>query len=68
MWCSQCQSDVATEISADGQRLLCTICGEEVRKVFAPSQHPETQSARELLERWSKSELLSSFDEPLRLP
>jgi hypothetical protein len=64
MWCSQCQSDVATEISADGQRLLCTICGEEVRKVFAPSQHPETQSARELLERWSKSELLSSFEEP----
>ncbi len=64
MWCSQCQSDVATEISADGHRLLCTICGEEVRKVFAPSQHPETQSARELLERWSKSELLSSFDEP----
>jgi hypothetical protein len=63
MWCSQCQSDVATEISADGQRLLCTICGEEVRKVFAPSQHPETQSARELLERWSKSELLSSFDD-----
>jgi hypothetical protein len=62
MWCSQCQSDVATEISADGQRLLCTICGEEVRKVFAPSQHPETKSARELLERWSKSELLSSFD------
>lgn len=65
MWCSQCQSDVATEISADGQRLLCTICGEEVRKVFAPSQHPETQSARELLERWSKSELLSSFDAPV---
>jgi hypothetical protein len=62
MWCSQCQSDVATEISADGQRLLCTICGEEVRKVFAPSQHPETKSARELLERWSKSELLSSFE------
>ena len=64
MWCSQCQSDVATEISADGQRLLCTICGEEVRKVFAPSQHPETQSARELLERWSRNELLSSLDEP----
>jgi len=64
MWCSQCQSDVATEISADGQRLLCTICGEEVRKVFAPSQHPETQSARELLERWSRSELLTSLDPP----
>jgi hypothetical protein len=61
MWCSQCQADVATEIANDGQRLLCTICGEEVRKVFAPSQHPETQSARDLLERWSKNSLLDSL-------
>jgi hypothetical protein len=61
MWCSQCQADVATEISADGKRLLCTICGEEVRKVFAPSEHPETKSARELLERWSKNELQISM-------
>jgi hypothetical protein len=61
MWCPQCQADVATEVSADGKRLLCTICGEEVRKAFAGSQHPETQSARELLDRWSKSDFLESY-------
>ncbi|MBX3441489.1 MAG: hypothetical protein KF774_03720 [Planctomyces sp.] len=61
MWCSQCQADVATELAADGKHLLCTICGEEVRKAFAPSQHPETQSARELLDRWAKSDFLESY-------
>jgi hypothetical protein len=61
MWCPQCQADVATEVSADGKRLLCTICGEEVRKAFAGSQHPETQSARDLLDRWSKSDFLESY-------
>lgn len=54
MWCANCQSDVATEISADGQSLKCTTCGHEIRRVFAPSLHPETQSARELLERWAR--------------
>lgn len=61
MWCPQCQADVATEVAADGQSLLCTACGVEIRKVFAPSLHPETRSARELLERWAAEELL---DEP----
>ena len=61
MWCPECQADVATEIAADGQALLCTSCGAEIRKVFAPSLHPETRSARELLERWAAEEIL---DEP----
>ncbi len=56
MWCAQCQADVATEISGDGQALLCTTCGNEVRKGFTPSLHPETKSARELLERWAKEQ------------
>ncbi len=59
MWCPQCQADVATEIAVDGQSLLCTACGVEVRKVFAPSLHPETRSARELLQRWAAEELLN---------
>ena len=58
MWCPHCQADVATEIAADGQALLCTSCGAEIRKVFAPSLHPETRSARELLERWAAEEIL----------
>jgi hypothetical protein len=56
MWCVECQSDVATEVSSDGQSLLCTTCGNEVRKVFVPGLHPETRSARELLERWAQEQ------------
>ncbi|WP_437224325.1 hypothetical protein SH661x_003580 [Planctomicrobium sp. SH661] len=56
MWCEQCQSDVATEISSDGQQLLCTTCSQPVRKVVAPSLHPETKSAREFLERWAREQ------------
>lgn len=56
MWCANCQADVATEISADGQSLQCISCGHEIRRVFAPSLHPETQSARELLERWARDQ------------
>lgn len=55
MWCAQCQSDVATEVAADGQSLLCTTCGGEVRKVFAPSLHPDVQRARDVLARLSKN-------------
>ncbi|MEW4530851.1 hypothetical protein [Maioricimonas sp. JC845] len=58
MWCAHCQTDVAVEVSADAQSLLCTGCGEEIRRVVAPSLHPDTRSARELLERWSSEELL----------
>lgn len=60
MWCPECQADVATEVAADGQSLRCTACGAEIRKVFAPSLHPETRSARELLERWAAEELLDA--------
>ncbi|SFI82592.1 hypothetical protein [Planctomicrobium piriforme] len=56
MWCEHCQTDVATEISADGQSLLCTTCGQPARKVVAPSLHPETKSAREFLERWAREQ------------
>lgn len=62
MWCPQCQADVATEIAPDGQALLCVTCESEVRKVFAPSLHPETRSARDLLDRWAADELLEDLD------
>jgi hypothetical protein len=44
---------VATEVAVDGQSLLCTSCGSEVRKVLAPSLHPDMRRARELLSRLS---------------
>ena len=53
MWCPQCQSDVATDFAPDGQSFRCISCGHEIQKVFAPSLHPETQSARDLLEKWA---------------
>ncbi|MEZ6057166.1 MAG: hypothetical protein R3C01_10715 [Planctomycetaceae bacterium] len=59
MWCPHCQADLASEISADGQSMLCTSCSQEIRKVFAPSLHPETQNARELLSRWASEDLFS---------
>ena len=68
MWCPDCQADVATEVAADGQSLLCTSCGAEIRKVFAPSLHPETRSARDLLERWAAEELLDGPTDSSELP
>ncbi|TWT51542.1 hypothetical protein KOR42_35900 [Thalassoglobus neptunius] len=59
MWCANCQEDVATEISQDGQTLKCTTCGDVVREVFAPSLHPETKSARELLQKWAEEQKLT---------
>jgi len=56
MWCEQCQTDVATAVSEDGQSLLCTTCGQPARQVVAPSLHPETKSAREFLERWAREQ------------
>ncbi|WP_437206422.1 hypothetical protein [Planctomicrobium sp. SH664] len=56
MWCEHCLTDIATEVSQDGQNLLCTTCGNVVHKVHVPSLHPETRSAREILERWAKEQ------------
>lgn len=56
MWCANCQDDVATEISEDAQSLKCITCGEIVRKVFAPSLHPQTKTARDLLQKWAEEQ------------
>ncbi len=57
MWCPRCHTEVAAEIAQNGQSLLCTSCGTEIQRIYAPSLHPDTRSARELLERWSKVDL-----------
>ena len=61
MYCETCQADVAAEISADGKALLCTTCGSNVKRTSAPSLSSEAQSARDLLERWSRDELLDPY-------
>ncbi|MBX3440731.1 MAG: hypothetical protein KF861_24790, partial [Planctomycetaceae bacterium] len=58
MWCAGCQTDVAGEISADGQSLRCASCGGEVSSVRTPSLHAKTREIRNLLERWSTEEML----------
>ncbi len=65
MWCAGCQTDVAGELSADGQILQCVSCGGEVSSVRAMSLHPKTREVRDLLERWSTEELLDP-DLPMR--
>ena len=61
MHCETCQADVAAEISADGKSLICTTCGGEIQRTDATSLSDEAQSARDLLERWSKDELLDPY-------
>lgn len=61
MYCETCDADVAAEVSTDGKSLLCTTCGGEVRKSFAPSLSDEAKSARDLLERWSQDDGTDPF-------
>lgn len=61
MWCPRCHTEVAAEIAQNGQSLNCTACGTEIQRVHIPTLHPDTRSARELLDRWSKSDLLDGM-------
>lgn len=53
MWCAHCDTEVATEIAADGQSLLCINCGREVRRLYTPSLHPDVRRARDAVSRLS---------------
>lgn len=61
MWCPNCHTDVAAEVSEKDSALVCTSCGGEVSSIRAPSLHPKTREARDLLERWSAEELLEPY-------
>ena len=68
MWCAKCESEVATEIAADGQSLLCVNCGGEVRRLAAPSLHPDIRRARDILNRLSAATPPApADDEPVEL-
>ena len=58
MWCANCQADVAAEVAVDNRRIRCANCGSEIS---ASSTPPPEANARELLDRWSNSELLDPF-------
>lgn len=67
MWCTNCQADVAGEVSADAKSLLCTTCGSEVSSIRAPGKLPSTRGARDLLERWNTEELLDPYQPARRV-
>jgi hypothetical protein len=64
MWCPKCEVDVATEVSTDGQALLCTNCGSEVKQVVAPSLHPDMRRARDLLARLAAESAAAPAEAP----
>lgn len=68
MWCTRCHADVAAELAENGQALHCASCGHEIQKIYTPSLHPETRSARELLERWSREERITPPPPPIVAP
>ena len=77
MWCSVCQSDVATEVGADNRRVSCSNCGQllagapgatlEPTAVSVPSSsRPDTRAeeARQLLDRWAKGHFFDPYGPP----
>lgn len=77
MWCSVCQSDVATEVGADNRRVSCSNCGHllagapgatpdpAVASMPSPSR-PDTRAeeARQLLDRWAKGHFFDPYGPP----
>jgi hypothetical protein len=61
MWCSKCQSDVAAEVTGDNRRIHCATCGGEITTSQLSTSTLKTHEARELLDRWSKDEILDPF-------
>ena len=77
MWCSVCQSDVATEVGADNRRVSCSNCGLVLGGAagattnlpavdVAPDSGPDTRAeeARQLLDRWAKGHFLDPYGPP----
>ena len=77
MWCSVCQSDVATEVGADNRRVSCSNCGHLLAGAAGTSTHqtsvsvptssrPDTRAeeARQLLDRWAKGHFFDPYGPP----
>ena len=61
MWCANCQSDVAAEVTSDNRRIHCASCGVEIPAAKTLRPVPKTREARDLLERWSSEQLLDPY-------
>tara|TARA_R110002072_G_scaffold238769_3_gene396486 strand:- start:141644 stop:143035 length:1392 start_codon:yes stop_codon:yes gene_type:complete len=79
MWCSVCQSDVATEVGADNRRVSCSNCGHllagavgtsrDQTSTVVPAARPETRAAeaRQLLDRWAKGHFFDPYGPPRKI-
>ena len=61
MWCPNCQADVAAEVSAESQRVLCATCSTEIQSGTPVRTGAKTEAARELLRRWANDDLFDPF-------
>ena len=61
MWCTNCQSEVAAEVTSDNSRIHCASCGAEISASKTLRPVPKTREARDLLERWSSEQLLDPY-------
>lgn len=61
MWCPNCQADVAAEVSAENQRVLCATCSTEIQAGTPQRAGAKTEAARELLRRWANDDLFDPF-------
>lgn len=68
MWCANCRSDVAAEVSVDNRRIHCATCGTELTAESVAIDDTKTRTARELLERWSSKSLQDPFAERAPAP
>lgn len=59
MWCANCQADVAAEVSPVDGRVQCAVCSTELARARGIGE--KTRDAREILERWSKTDLSDPF-------
>lgn len=61
MWCAHCQADVATDVSPDNRRIRCATCAADLATSVTGSSAGVARDARELLARWSQSDLMDPF-------
>jgi hypothetical protein len=81
MWCSVCQSDVATEVGADNRRVSCSNCGHLLGGAAgatpgsaalahsSSASGPDTRAeeARQLLDRWAKGHFFDPYGPPKKI-
>lgn len=78
MWCSVCQSDVATEVGADNRRVSCSSCGHllgsatgaasspsaSTTRVSSTGSETRAEEARQLLDRWARGHFFDPYGPP----